>query len=69
MKQQKCLQAHDNGSSAQKFVGDMRKQNKLIMGMGHKIKSIQNPDARVTIVKEYTKKHFPSTPILDFALG
>ena len=34
----------------------------------HKIKSIQNPDARVTIVKEYAKKHFPSTPILDFAL-
>ena len=61
-------EAHDNGSSAQKFVGDMRKQNKLIMGIGHKIKSIQNPDARVTIVKEYAKKHFPSTPILDFAL-
>ena len=26
------------------------------MGIGHKIKSIQTPDARVTIVKEYAKQ-------------
>lgn len=61
-------EAHDKGSSAQTFVGEMRRKNKLIMGIGHKIKSVQNPDARVTIVKEYAKNHFPSTPVLDFAL-
>merc|ERR1719421_290819 len=35
-------QAADKGSSAQTFVGEMRRKNKLIMGIGHKIKSVQN---------------------------
>jgi ATP citrate (pro-S)-lyase len=46
----------------------MRKANKLIPGIGHKIKSRTNPDMRVVIVKDYVKKHFPNTPILDYAL-
>lgn len=29
----------------------MRAQKKLIMGIGHKVKSVQNPDMRVTILK------------------
>merc|ERR1712187_1106340 len=39
-----------------------------IMGIGHRIKSLANPDQRVVIIKEYAKKHFKSTPTLDFAL-
>jgi hypothetical protein len=35
------------GVDAQQFVDDMRKQNKLIMGTGHRIKSLSNPDKRV----------------------
>jgi citrate synthase len=36
------------GVDAQQFVDDMRKQNKLIMGiLGHRIKSLSNPDKRV----------------------
>ena len=41
------------GVDAQQFVKDMRKQNKLIMGIGHRIKSLSNPDKRVEIIKQY----------------
>ena len=29
---------------------------------------INNPDMRVVIMKEFVKTHFPSTPLLDFAI-
>lgn len=53
-----------------KFVTETRNAEKLIMGIGHKIKSIDNPDQRVVIVKEYAFKHFPkgSQKILQYAL-
>jgi ATP citrate (pro-S)-lyase len=60
--------AHDEGVPPAAFVTNMRKQNKLIMGIGHKIRTLQNPDMRVQLVKDYAKKHFPKTPVLDFAL-
>lgn len=47
----------------------MRQQNKLIMGIGHRVKSLSNPDMRVTIVKEYALKHFKNNKVLDFALA
>lgn len=61
--------ASDSGEEAGQFVNRMRKQNKLIMGIGHKIRTLQNPDMRVKLVKDYAKAHFPSTPVLDFALS
>ena len=40
------------------------------MGIGHKIKSVTNPDMRVKIIVEYAKANFEhGTPILDFALA
>jgi len=60
--------AHDHGLSPRDFVEKMKKTNQLIMGIGHRIKSLANPDQRVVIIKEFAKKHFKSTPILDFAL-
>jgi len=60
--------AVDRGDDAKTFVKNMRNSNKLIMGIGHKIKSLTNPDMRVTLVKEFAKKHFPATETLDFAL-
>jgi len=59
--------AYDTDLSAKQFVEHMRKENKLIMGIGHRIKSLENPDKRVVILREYAKKHFPPTPILDYA--
>lgn len=61
--------AHDAGMDPAAFVKHMRDTNVLIMGIGHRIKSLQNPDMRVNIIKEYAQKHFQSTPILDYALS
>lgn len=36
--------------------------------LGHKVKSLTNPDMRVVIIKDYVKQHFPKTPLLDYAL-
>ncbi|KAJ2777316.1 ATP citrate lyase subunit 1 [Coemansia javaensis] len=59
--------AYDKGLTPREFVDSMRRQNKLILGIGHKIKSRTNPDLRVTIITEYARQHFPATPILDYA--
>ena len=63
------MEAVDEGTDAVTFVSSMRKKNLLIMGIGHKIRTLQNPDMRVKLVKEYAQKHFPRTPVLDFALA
>ncbi|KAJ2077313.1 ATP citrate lyase subunit 1 [Coemansia sp. RSA 988] len=59
--------AYDKGLSPREFVDSMRRQNKLILGIGHKIKSRTNPDLRVSIITDYARQHFPATPILDYA--
>ncbi|KAJ5120815.1 ATP citrate lyase subunit 1 [Penicillium bovifimosum] len=61
--------AFDKGLSPRDFVDTMRKENKLIPGIGHKVKSRNNPDLRVELVKEFVKKHFPSTKMLDYAIA
>lgn len=60
--------AVDSGIIPMDFVNTMRKKGKLIMGIGHRVKSINNPDMRVVILKEYAQKNFPATPILDYAI-
>merc|ERR1712137_769594 len=59
----------DSGKAPGKFVDEMKKANRLIMGIGHRIKSVSNPDQRVTIIKSYAQREFPETKVLDFALG
>ncbi|KAF8221585.1 ATP-citrate synthase [Tricholoma matsutake] len=61
--------ARDRGLTPREFVEESRKANKLISGIGHKIKSVNNPDLRVELVKEYVKKNFPSHSLLDYALA
>ncbi|KAF8327082.1 ATP citrate lyase isoform 2 [Amanita rubescens] len=61
--------ARDTGMTPREFVDSCRKANKLISGIGHKIKSVNNPDLRVELVKEYVRKHFPSHSLLDYALA
>ncbi|OTA58041.1 ATP-citrate synthase subunit 1 [Hypoxylon sp. EC38] len=61
--------AADNGLTPREFVDSMRKQNKLIPGIGHRIKSRNNPDLRVELVKEYVLAKFPSHKLLDYALA
>ena len=61
-------EASDEGKDPQQFVIDMRKKNKLIMGIGHRIKSLSNPDKRVELVKAFALENFSDNTILNFAL-
>lgn len=61
-------EAYDSGISPMEFVNSMRKKGKLILGIGHRIKSLNNPDMRVVIMKEYMQEHFPRTEVLSYAL-
>ncbi|XP_076349171.1 ATP-citrate synthase-like [Tachypleus tridentatus] len=61
-------QAYDGGMIPMEFVNTMRKKGELIMGIGHRVKSLNNPDMRVQLLKEYVREHFPATPVLDYAL-
>ena len=60
--------AYDRGLTPAQFVEEMKQKGENIQGIGHLIKSVNNPDMRVTIMKEYAKKHFKATPLLDYAL-
>lgn len=61
-------ESFQQGLSPQEFVTDMKKKGINIPGIGHKIKSVKNPDKRVEILKKYAQKNFPQTPILNYAL-
>jgi ATP citrate (pro-S)-lyase len=56
------------GHNPEEMVKDMKNKNVNIQGIGHRIKSVTNPDVRVTIMKEFAKKNFPNTETLDYAL-
>jgi len=61
--------AFDKGLSPRDFVDTMRKENKLIPGIGHRVKSRNNPDLRVELVKEFVLKNFASHKLLDYAIA
>jgi len=61
-------EALDSGKTPQQFVDGMKAKGVNIQGIGHRVKSIHNPDMRVTIIKNYAKKHFKRTALLDYAL-
>lgn len=65
---QQFSNALDTGLTPKQFVDQMKSRGILIQGIGHRIKSIHNPDMRVTIMKDYVKSHFKATPLLDYAL-
>ena len=60
--------AQNRGLEPEEFVKEMKKKGINIPGIGHRIKSVQNPDKRVEIIKAYAKENFPGTPLLDYAL-
>lgn len=61
-------EAYDAGLHPQDFVNETRKKGKLIMGIGHRIKSINNPDMRVKLIKEFVLANFTATPLVNYAL-
>lgn len=62
-------QAKDRGLTPREFVDEQRRANKLIPGIGHKVKSVTNPDFRVQVLVEHVRKEFPSHSMLDYALA
>ncbi|KAI8127198.1 ATP-citrate synthase [Lucilia cuprina] len=61
-------EAYDSNLHPMEFVNQMRKNGQLIMGIGHRVKSINNPDVRVKIIKEFVLQNFPACPLLKYAL-
>jgi len=60
-------EAIDRGLSPIEFVTSMRAAGRLIMGIGHRIKSVNNPDTRVSLLSQFAKANFPSTHLMDYA--
>ena len=60
--------ADDNGLDPKAFLNHMKKLGIPIPGIGHRIKSLKNPDLRVEGLKKFAREYFPSTPLLDYAL-
>lgn len=60
------FQAVQDGLSAEWFIDSMKKQGIYIPGIGHKIKSIYNPDKRCELLFNLSK-NFLQTKHLDFA--
>ncbi|KOB56773.1 ATP citrate lyase, partial [Operophtera brumata] len=60
--------AHDKGQHPQEFVNEKRARGELIMGIGHRVKSINNPDSRVRELKAYVTSRWPAWPVTRYAL-
>ncbi|WP_456403410.1 citrate/2-methylcitrate synthase [Hydrogenimonas sp.] len=60
--------ANDNDMTPQEFLAYMKKEGIPIPGIGHRIKSLRNPDKRVEGLKKFAQEYFPSTSLLDYAL-
>ncbi|XP_048485770.1 ATP-citrate synthase isoform X5 [Plutella xylostella] len=60
--------AHDRGQHPQEFVNEKRAKGELIMGIGHRVKSINNPDSRVRELKAYVTSRWPAWPVTRYAL-
>jgi len=61
-------EAVETNKSPSIFVEEMKSKGIPIPGIGHRVKSIRNPDKRVELLKEFAKQHFPTTKYLDYAL-
>jgi ATP-citrate lyase alpha-subunit len=60
--------ADDNNLSPKEFIAYMKSEGVPVPGIGHRIKSVRNPDLRVEGLKKFASENFPKTPLLDYAL-
>ncbi len=65
---QEFKRAYEQGLSPEQFIKEMKNKGSPIPGIGHRVKSVTNPDMRVTQIKAFCKKHFKKTTLLDYAL-
>ncbi|MFX1280475.1 MAG: citrate/2-methylcitrate synthase [Promethearchaeota archaeon] len=62
-------EAVQKGMTPVEFMNYMKNVVQInIPGIGHRVKSVQNPDMRVVLLKEFILKNFPKHPHLDYAL-
>jgi len=59
--------ADDHDLDPKGFLKYMKGEGVPIPGIGHRIKSLKNPDLRVTGLMNFASEHFPATPLLDYA--
>jgi ATP-citrate lyase alpha-subunit len=60
--------AVDHKMSVDEFLTYMKKNHGPVPGIGHRVKSLRNPDKRVKELVGYVKSLNTKTPCLDFAL-
>ncbi len=61
--------AMEKNMTPQEFVDYMKNVVGInIPGIGHRIKSVQNPDVRVKLLKKFVFENFEKHPFLDYAL-
>jgi len=58
-----------NNLDPREFVATMKGKNVRVQGIGHKLHTVENPDKRVEILKDFAKTHFGKTDLLDYALS
>jgi len=58
-----------NGLAPREFIAEMKAKNVRIQGIGHRLHTIENPDKRVELMKNFAKTHFKDTPLLNYALS
>ncbi|VDN11544.1 unnamed protein product [Dibothriocephalus latus] len=59
--------AFDKGLTPTQFVESMKAEGRFIMGIGHRVKSVSNPDTRVRLLADFAHANFPATPLMDYA--
>ncbi|MBT3181689.1 MAG: ATP citrate synthase [Deltaproteobacteria bacterium] len=60
--------AVESGMTPEEYIVSMKKKGVNIQGIGHRVKSVTNPDMRVTLLKKFVKETFKETKLLDYAL-
>jgi ATP-citrate lyase alpha-subunit len=60
--------AKETGLTPEQFVGEMKRKGVNIPGIGHRVKSVKNPDRRVSLLVDYARRNFARTDLLDYAL-
>lgn len=66
----RCFRAAcDEGLDPESYVEGMKKKGQRVPGIGHRIKSKDNRDARVELLQRYARQHFSTTKYLDYAIS
>jgi len=58
-----------NELAPRELIAHMKDKNIRIQGIGHKLKTLENPDKRVELMKNFAKANFKDTPVLNYALS